>query len=72
MQPLVHCVVIMVANEAGFFDCHFNEIPIVNSSLCNKACLVKDDDGTLEQVLKNSPNQIRRNCKPYSVLMRVS
>ena len=56
MQPLVHCVVIMLALEAGFFDCQFNGIPTVNSSQCNRACLVKDEDGTMEKVLKSSPN----------------
>ncbi|KAM3685931.1 hypothetical protein ACJW31_11G156800 [Castanea mollissima] len=56
MQPLVHCVVIMLAQEAGFFACQFNGIPTVNSSLCNRACLVKDEDITLEKVLKSSPD----------------
>ena len=56
MQPLVHCVVIMLAQEAGFFDCQFNGIPTVKSSRCNRACLVKDEDGTLERVLKSSPD----------------
>ncbi|KAF3956389.1 hypothetical protein CMV_018478 [Castanea mollissima] len=56
MQPLVHCVVIMLAQDAGFFDYHFNGIPTVNSSRCNRAFLMKDKDGTLEQVLRNSPN----------------
>ena len=46
----------MLAQEAGFFGCHFYGIPTVNSSRCNRVCLVKDEDGTLEQVLKNSPN----------------
>ena len=46
----------MLAQEAGFFDCHFNGIPTVNSSWCDRACLVKDEDGTLEQVLKNIHN----------------
>ena len=46
----------MLAQEAGFFDCHFYGIPTVNSSRCNRVCLVKDENGTLEQVLKNSPN----------------
>ena len=46
----------MLAPEAGFFDCHFIGIPTVNSSRCNRVCLVKDENGTLEQVLKNSPN----------------
>ena len=56
MQPLVHCVVIMLAQEAGFFDCQFNGIPTVKSSRCNRACLVKDEDGTLEKALKSSPD----------------
>ena len=56
MQPLVHCVVFMLAQEAGFFDCQFNGIPTINSSWCNKAYLVKDEDGTLEKVLKSSPD----------------
>nr|POF13450.1 hypothetical protein CFP56_22965 [Quercus suber] len=56
MQPLVHCVVFMLAQEAGFFDCQFNGIPTVNSSRCNRAYLVKDEDGTLEKVLKSSPD----------------
>ncbi|KAF3973510.1 hypothetical protein CMV_003074 [Castanea mollissima] len=56
MQPLVHCVVFMLAQEAGFFDCQFNGIPTVNSSRCNRAYLVKDEDGVLEKVLKSSPD----------------
>ena len=56
MQPLVHYVVFMLAQEAGFFDCQFNGIPTVNSSRCNRAYLVKDEDGTLEKVSKSSPD----------------
>ncbi|KAK4591980.1 hypothetical protein RGQ29_016450 [Quercus rubra] len=56
MQPLVHCVVFMLAQEAGFFDCQFSGIPTVNSSQCNRAFLVKDEDGTMEKVLKSSPS----------------
>ena len=63
MQPLVHRVAIMLAREAGFFDCHFNGIPTVNYSWCNRACLVKDEDGTLEQVLKSTPNSDQKKLQ---------
>ena len=56
MQRLVRCVVIMLAQEAGLFACQFNGMPTVSSSLCNRACLVKDEDRTLEKVLKCSPD----------------
>ena len=46
----------MLAQDDGFFDYHFNGILTVNSSQCNRAFLMKDEDGTLEQVLRNSPN----------------
>ena len=46
----------MLAQDAGFFDYHFNGIPTVNSSRCNRAFLMMDEDGALEQVLRNSPN----------------
>ena len=46
----------MLTQDDGFFDYHFNGILTVNSSQCNRAFLMKDEDGTLEQVLRNCPN----------------
>ena len=59
----------MLAQDDGFFDYHFNGILTVNSSQCNRAFLMKDEDGTLEQALRNSPNLDQEKCKLYSMLM---
>ncbi|XP_023910007.1 disease resistance RPP13-like protein 4 [Quercus suber] len=51
MQHLVHCVVIMLAQEAQLLHYDSNGNPNVKSLRCNRACLV---DGTSKQVL--APN----------------
>jgi hypothetical protein len=51
MQPLVHCGVIMLAQEAQLLVKDSNGNPTVKSSQCNRACLVKAEGGTSEQDL---------------------
>ena len=50
MQPLVHRVVIMLAQDQ-LLDYDSNGNPTVQSSRCNRVCLVKAEDGTSEQEL---------------------
>ena len=59
MQPRVRCVVIMLAQDGGFFDYDFNGNPTTNSSRCNRLCLLKAEDGALEQVLSSSPEKVQ-------------
>nr|POE73974.1 hypothetical protein CFP56_56659 [Quercus suber] len=46
MQHLVHCVVIMLAQEAQLLHYDSKGNPTVKSLRCNRACLVKAEDGT--------------------------
>ena len=54
MQHLVHCVVIMLAQEAQLLHYDSNGNPTVKYLRCNRACLVRAEDGTSKQVL--APN----------------
>ncbi|XP_050283923.1 disease resistance RPP13-like protein 4 [Quercus robur] len=51
MQHLVHCVVIMLAQEAQLLHYDSNGNPTIKSLRCNRACLVKAENGTLKQEL---------------------
>ena len=54
MQHLVHCVVIMLAQEAQLLHYDSNGNPTVKYLWCNRAYLVRAEDGTSKQVL--APN----------------
>ncbi|XP_050281869.1 disease resistance RPP13-like protein 4 [Quercus robur] len=51
MQHLVHCVVIMLAQEAQLLHYDSNRNPTVKSLRSNRACLVKAENGTSKQEL---------------------
>nr|POE70919.1 hypothetical protein CFP56_77171 [Quercus suber]POF13445.1 hypothetical protein CFP56_22960 [Quercus suber] len=51
MQHLVHCMVIMLARDAQLLHYDSNGNPTVKSLRCNRACLVKAENGTSKQVL---------------------
>ncbi|KAK9287629.1 hypothetical protein L1049_016066 [Liquidambar formosana] len=57
MHPFIRSAVIMLAQEAGFFDFDSKGTPTANFSSCRRACLVKSEGGgSSQQVPINSPN----------------
>lgn len=55
MLPIVRLMVIKLAKEANFFDFDSNGCPTANFSESLRACLVKSEQGSLQNTLKNKP-----------------